>query len=56
MPMLEVQELEAGYGPIQALNAVSLEVREGELIAIIGANGAGKTSLLMAISGIISAR
>ena len=51
MPMLEVHEVEAGYGPIRALDRVSLEVQEGELVAIIGANGAGKTTLLMAISG-----
>jgi branched-chain amino acid transport system ATP-binding protein len=56
MPMLEVRELEAGYGPIRALDRVSLDVGEGELVAIIGANGAGKTTLLMAISGIVPAR
>jgi branched-chain amino acid transport system ATP-binding protein len=56
MSMLEVHELEAGYGPIRALDRVSLEVGEGELVAIIGANGAGKTTLLMAISGIVPAR
>jgi branched-chain amino acid transport system ATP-binding protein len=56
MPMLEVHELEAGYGPIRALDRVSLDVDEGELVAIIGANGAGKTTLLMAISGIVPSR
>jgi len=56
MPILEVHELEAGYGPIRALDRVSLEVQEGELVAIIGANGAGKTTLLMAISGIVPVR
>ena len=56
MPMLEVHEVEAGYGPIRALDRVSLEVQEGELVAIIGANGAGKTTLLMAISGIVPVR
>jgi branched-chain amino acid transport system ATP-binding protein len=56
MPMLEVHELEAGYGPIRALDRVSLDVDEGELVAIIGANGAGKTTLLMAISGIVPTR
>jgi branched-chain amino acid transport system ATP-binding protein len=56
MPMLEVHELEAGYGPIRALDGVSLAVDEGELVAIIGANGAGKTTLLMAISGIVPTR
>ena len=56
MPILEVKELEAGYGPIRALDGVSIEVAEGESVAIIGANGAGKTSLLMAISGVVPAR
>ena len=56
MPMLEVHEVEAGYGPIRALDRVSLEVQEGELVAIIGANGAGKTTLLMAIAGIVPVR
>jgi branched-chain amino acid transport system ATP-binding protein len=56
MTMLEVSELEAGYGPIRALDRVSIDVQEGELVAIIGANGAGKTTLLMTISGIVPAR
>jgi branched-chain amino acid transport system ATP-binding protein len=55
-PLLEVDGLSAGYGPIRALDGVSLEVAPGELVAIIGANGAGKTTLLMAISGIVPAR
>lgn len=55
-PLLEVRNLEAGYGPIKALDGVSLDVGLGELVAIIGANGAGKTTLLMAISGIVPAR
>ena len=56
MPILEVNELEAGYGPIRALDGVSIEVAEGEAVAIIGANGAGKTTLLMAISGVVPTR
>ena len=55
-PLLEVEELEAAYGPIRALDGVSLHVAPGELVAIIGANGAGKTTLLMAISGIVPVR
>ncbi len=55
-PMLEVENIEAGYGPIRALDRVSLEVAAGELVAIIGANGAGKTTLLMAISGVVPTR
>ena len=56
MPILEVSELEAGYGPIRALDGVSIEVGEGESVAIIGANGAGKTTLLMTISGVVPPR
>ena len=56
MPLLEVRNVDAAYGPIRALDGVSLDVDEGELVAIIGANGAGKTTLLMAISGIVPAR
>jgi len=56
MPLLEVSDLVAGYGPITALAGVSLEVEPGELVAIIGANGAGKTTLLMAISGVVPPR
>jgi branched-chain amino acid transport system ATP-binding protein len=56
MAILVVNELEAGYGPIRALDGVSIEVAEGEAVAIIGANGAGKTTLLMAISGVVPTR
>jgi branched-chain amino acid transport system ATP-binding protein len=56
MPLLEVNDLVAGYGPIRALDGVSLTIEESELVAIIGANGAGKTTLLMAISGIVPLR
>ena len=56
MHLLEVDQLEAGYGPIRAIDGVSLVVDAGELVAIIGANGAGKTTLLMAISGVVPAR
>ena len=56
MPLLEVSNLVAGYGPIRALDGVSLDVESGELVAIIGANGAGKTTLLMAISGVVRPR
>ncbi len=56
MHLLDVDQLEAGYGPIRALDGVSLTVDEGELVAIIGANGAGKTTLLMAVSGVVPAR
>ena len=54
--MLEVSDLEAGYGPIQVLHGVSLEVGAGEVVALIGANGAGKTTALLTISGLLRAR
>jgi branched-chain amino acid transport system ATP-binding protein len=49
--MLQVEQLSCHYGRIQALDDISLEVREGEIVTLIGANGAGKTSLLMSICG-----
>ncbi|VTY38409.1 High-affinity branched-chain amino acid transport ATP-binding protein LivF [Xylophilus ampelinus] len=52
-PILSVDHLFAGYGPIRALRGVSLEVGEGETVAVVGANGAGKTSLMRAVSGIL---
>ena len=51
--ILHVEGLCAGYGPIRALRGVSLSVREGETVAVIGANGAGKTSLMRALSGLL---
>jgi feruloyl-CoA synthase len=50
--MLEVEELDLYYGDAQALVAVSLKAAQGELIAIVGANGAGKSSLIRAIAGL----
>lgn len=52
--MLEVRDLFVSYGGIQALKGVNLVVRPGELVALIGANGAGKTSLLRSISGLVT--
>lgn len=54
--MLEVQKIDAFYGNIQALHEVSLSIAEGEIITLIGANGAGKSTTLMAISGIVPPR
>jgi branched-chain amino acid transport system ATP-binding protein len=51
--MLEVKNLSASYGHIEALRDVSLEVDEGQIVSIIGSNGAGKTTLLRCISGLI---
>ena len=53
--MLEVQNLVVNYGPIQALKGVSIEVHEGSIVAILGSNGGGKTTLLKKISGLIKA-
>ncbi len=46
---LRVENLDVRYGGVQALHGVNIEVREGELVTVIGANGAGKSSLLNAI-------
>jgi branched-chain amino acid transport system ATP-binding protein len=53
--LLEVENVHAGYGPCEVLKGISLRVDEGEIVTIIGANGAGKTSTLMTISGCVSA-
>jgi branched-chain amino acid transport system ATP-binding protein len=50
--MLEIRGLQVSYGHVQALHGIDLDAREGEITAIIGSNGAGKTSTLMAISGL----
>ena len=51
-PLLRLEDVRAGYGPIEVLKGISLEVNEGEIVTMIGANGAGKTSTLMCISGV----
>jgi len=51
--LLELERVEAHYGPVQALRDVSLTVGEGEIVAVLGANGAGKTTTLRAISGTV---
>lgn len=53
MAMLEVKDLQVYYGLIQAIKGVSFEVNQGEIIALIGANGAGKTTILHTITGLI---
>ena len=50
--LLEIEDLSLDYGAVHALNAVSLKVEENEIVTVLGANGAGKTSLLKAISGL----
>ncbi len=51
--MLKLESIESYYGKIQALKGISLEVPEGEIVAILGANGAGKSTTLRTISGLI---
>ena len=51
--LLELQDVEARYGPVQALRGISLEVPEGAVVAVLGANGAGKTTTLRAVSGTV---
>jgi len=54
--LLEIKGLEVSYGGIRAVKGIDLEVQEGELVCLIGANGAGKTSTLKAICRLITAR
>ncbi|MDE1567508.1 ABC transporter ATP-binding protein [Aquabacter sediminis] len=54
--MLQVQQLRIGYGPIEVVHGIDLTVEAGECVALIGANGAGKTSTLKAICGLVPVR
>ena len=54
--LLQVDGLAVAYGPIQAVRGVSLTVRQGEIVAVLGANGAGKSTTLQSIVGLIPAR
>jgi len=56
MPMLELKNIKTYYGNIQALKDVSIKISAGEIIALIGANGAGKSTTLMSICGIVPPR
>ena len=53
MALLEVNDLEVNYGLIKAVKGVSFEVNEGEIVALIGANGAGKTTIMHALNGLL---
>ncbi len=52
--ILELRNLEVCYGKLRALNGINLQVHEGEVVALLGANGAGKTTALRAISGLLA--
>lgn len=54
MAMLEIKDIEVFYGMIQAIKGIDFQVNEGEVIALIGANGAGKTTILHTITGLLS--
>ena len=55
-PLLELNDVEARYGPIVALHGISLTVDPGEVVALLGANGAGKTTTLRSVSGTVQKR
>jgi branched-chain amino acid transport system ATP-binding protein len=52
--ILELRDVEVCYGKLRALNGINLQVQEGEIVALLGANGAGKTTALRAISGLLA--
>ncbi|MFO7264083.1 MAG: branched-chain amino acid ABC transporter ATP-binding protein [Bacillaceae bacterium G1] len=54
--MLEVENLAAGYGPMQVLHGMTFRVQEGQLVSLLGTNGAGKTTTLRTISGLLKTR
>ena len=56
MSMLEIEKLEVYYGAINAIKGISFNVEQGEVIALIGANGAGKTTILHTITGLVAAK
>src|ERR1700746_2463180 len=56
MPLLELENLVTAYGKVEALRGLTLPVEEGEIVALLGSNGAGKTSTLRTISGLLRPR
>ena len=56
MALLDVQNINAGYGEKEILHSVSIQVNEGNLVAIIGPNGSGKSTLLKVIVGLLEAK
>ena len=55
-PILQVSNVEAYYGPIQAIRGVSIDVNQGDIVTVLGSNGAGKTTILKTISGVMDPR
>ncbi|MDF1721018.1 MAG: ABC transporter ATP-binding protein [Minwuia sp.] len=55
-PILKVSNVETYYGPIQAIRGVSIDVHEGDIVTVLGSNGAGKTTILKTISGVMDPR
>ena len=53
--MLEIKDINVYYGAIHAIKGISLKVNDGELVSLVGANGAGKTTILHTISGLLRA-
>lgn len=53
MTLLDVNDLVSGYGSLEVLHGISLNVNEGEIVSVLGANGAGKTTFLRAVSGVL---
>jgi branched-chain amino acid transport system ATP-binding protein len=53
MPLLKLSSIESFYGPVMAVQGISLEVEQGDIVTILGANGAGKTTILKTISGVM---
>ena len=54
--MLETKNLHSGYGPIEILKGVNIKIPQGKIVSLIGSNGAGKTTFLMTLSGLLCAR
>lgn len=55
-PILQVSNVETFYGPIQAIRGVSIDVHQGDIVTVLGSNGAGKTTILKTISGVMDPR
>src|SRR5881397_2715921 len=55
-PMLELKNVSSGYGAIEALKAINISIRQGEIVTLIGANGAGKSTTLRNITGLVPAK